>query len=76
MGTETPQFRRNCVPDTVFTAQRNANFPVVFVNKLKAFSKEHEGALVAFLEKMKRTKFTIHRNEEWLNRMIETRNWF
>lgn len=63
-------------PDTVFTAQRNANFPDVFVKKLRTFVSENEGVLVEFLEKMKRTKFTIHRNEEWLNRMIETRNWF
>ena len=63
-------------PDTVFTAQRNANFPVVFVNKLKAFSKEHEGDLVEFLKRMKGTAFEIHRNEDWLDRMIVSRNFF
>ena len=56
-------------PDTVFTAQRNANFPDVFVKRVKA-------ELVAFLEHMKRTKFSMHRNESWLDRMIVNRNWF
>jgi hypothetical protein len=46
-----------------------ANMPDAFVHKLKIFSKEHE---VEFLVKMKVTKFSIHRNEAW----IETRKWF
>ena len=62
--------------DTVFTAQRNANFPAAFVKKLRAFSKEHEGVLVKFLEFMKETKCAIHRNEAWVDRMIVSRNWF
>lgn len=63
-------------PDTVFTAQKNANFPDVFVKKVKAFSVEHEAELVAFLEHMKRTKFSMHRNESWLDRMLVNKNWF
>ncbi len=63
-------------PDTVFTAQRNANMPDAFVHKLKVFSKENEDKIVEFLRFMKATKFSIHRNEEWIDRMIETRLWF
>jgi hypothetical protein len=63
-------------PDTVFTAQRNANMPDVFVKKLKQFAKDHEVELVEFLGIMKATKFSIHRNEAWVDRMIETRLWF
>lgn len=63
-------------PDTVFTAQRNANMPDVFVKKLKAFAGDNEDKLVEFLKLMKATKFSIHRNEAWIDRMIETRRWF
>ena len=63
-------------PDTVFTAQRNANMPDVFVKKLKVFAGDNEDKLVEFLKLMKATKFSIHRNEAWIDRMIETRRWF
>lgn len=62
--------------DTVFTAQKNANFPDIFVTKLKKFSEDNESELVEFLRTMKNTKFDINRNEEWIDRMIINKNWF
>ncbi len=63
-------------PDTVFTAQKNANMPNAFVTKLKKFSEDHESELIDFLVTMKNTKFAIHRNEAWIDRVLETRSWF
>jgi len=63
-------------PDTVFTAQRNGNLPNSFLAPLKKFASDHEEELVKFLVTMKSTEFEIHRNEEWIDRMIVNRNWF
>jgi hypothetical protein len=62
--------------DTVFTAQKNGNLPVAYLNELKTFSSAHESELVEFLKTMKTTEHAIGRDDDWLDRMIVTRKWF
>jgi len=62
-------------PDTVFTAQKRGNLPKVYYESLKLLGTQKEEDLVNFLKKMKEMEFKIHKDEEWIDRMIVNKNW-
>ena len=68
------QYKRWCLlerPDTVFTAQKNGNLPQKYVGDLKIYLGLHREEILEFLKKMQSTEHVIHRNEEWLSRVLE-----